>query len=239
MPFSYTLSVANAGPTAATAVSVVDTLPAGSAFVDAVGAGWSCTHLGQQVTCTMPGLSASSSAPSISITATAPGTAGNMTNTATVSSATSDPGAANNTATTVTLANVFADLAVAITDNPDPVQGTPLQGCVSNDCVTYTITVTNHGPDPATEISLVNALPPNGSFFDVTGSGWVCPAPSGFTQICTRPSLAVNASSVVTLVWKAPSPGGFDIVLTSTASGSSTDPDASNSSGTQKTRALP
>ena len=237
---SYTLSVANDGPTAATSVSVVDTLPAGTTFVSAGGSGWSCTSLGQQVLCTMASLGVASSAPAIAIVATAPGTAGNITNLATVSSATSDPDAANNTATTVTLANAFADLSVALTDSPDPVQGTTQLFCNNSDCVLYTIDVSNAGPDPATQVEVVTQLPGNGSFYNGVGDGWVCPAPSSGKLTCTRSGLALGeAAPTIFLTWKAPSPGGFSIVVTSTVSGSSTDPDAADNTATEDTTVRP
>lgn len=236
---AYTLSVANAGPSPATAVSVVDTLPAGTIFQSATGAGWTCNHASGTVTCTMPGLGALSSAPAISIVATAPGTAGNITNTATVSSTTSDPSAANNTATTVTLANVFADLSVGIIDSPDPVQGTTNQGCASNDCVTYSIDVSNAGPDTAKELSIVTVLPPNGTFFNAVGTGWICPAPSTGRLTCTRTSLAIGAAPTIFLTWKAPSPGGFSIVVTTTTGAGSTDPNTANDTATQDTTVNP
>jgi uncharacterized repeat protein (TIGR01451 family) len=235
---AYTLSVANAGPSPATAVSVVDTLPAGTAFQSATGAGWTCNHNSGTVTCTMPGLGALSSAPAISIIAT-PSTAGNITNTATVSSATSDPSSANNTATTVTLANVFADLSVGITDSPDPVQGTTNQGCAFNDCVTYSIDVSNAGPDTAKELSIVTVLPPNGTFFNAVGTGWICPAPASGKLTCTRTSLAIGAAPTILLTWKAPSPGGFSIVVTTTTGAGSTDPNTANDTATQDTTVNP
>jgi uncharacterized repeat protein (TIGR01451 family) len=236
---TYTLSVGNGGPTAATAVSVVNTLPADATFVSATGTGWSCGHSAGVVTCTMVGLNAQSSAPAISIAATAPGTAGNITNTATVSSATSDPNAANNTATTITLANVFADLSVVVTDTPDPVQGTAATGCGNNACVDYSIDVSNDGPDTASALRITTVLPPNGTFFNAVGTGWICPAPSGGQLICTRTSLGIGAAPTIFLTWKAPSPGGFSIVVTTTTSAGSTDPISANNTATQDTTVQP
>ncbi|HEY6173471.1 MAG TPA: hypothetical protein VIX73_03465 [Kofleriaceae bacterium] len=231
---SYTLSVANNGPTPATAVTVVDTLPPGTSFVSAAGSGWACNvdNTGQVVTCTMAGLANASSAPAITIAAIAPGTAGNITNTATVSSATSDPNLANNTATTVTLANAFADLEVAIGDSPDPV--------LAGGNVLYSIDVTNNGPDDATGVKVVTLLPLNGTFFEAVGDGWVCPAPSGGFLTCTRTGLDRNTSApTIKLTWTAPNPGGFSIVATPTVSGTSTDPDPSNNTATDDTTVRP
>ena len=101
-PFSYTLSVTNNGPSTASSVSVSDTLPAGSGFVSATGAGWTCGFAAGVVTCTLPTLAVGPAAPII-LTITAPPvvSAGTLSNTATVSSALSDPTPGNNSSTAV------------------------------------------------------------------------------------------------------------------------------------------
>jgi uncharacterized repeat protein (TIGR01451 family) len=62
--------------------------------------------------------------------------------------------------------------------------------------VTYTITVTNFGPEPATAITVTDVLPAGASFVSVAGA--TC---AGTTTVtCTIPALAANASTVITLV---------------------------------------
>lgn len=99
-PVSYTLAVTNNGPTSASSVSVTDPLPAGAGFVSATGAGWSCGFSAGVVTCSMPSLAAGPAAP-IALTMTAPAVTRSTTvsNTATVSSTTSDPVPGNNSST--------------------------------------------------------------------------------------------------------------------------------------------
>lgn len=235
---TYALAVANAGPTAASALSVTDQLPSGTAFVSAGGTGWTCSAAGA-VTCTRAELAANSSAPTITIVVTAPVSARTITNTAQVSSATSDPDTSNNSVSTDTLVNLFADLSVAVVDTPDPVQGTTTQGCSANDCVTYTIDVSNTGPDPATALRVTVTLPPNGTFFNAVGSSWICPAPQNNTLTCTRASLPVGDAPSIFLTWKAPSPGGFSIVTSMTVGAGSTDPDTSNNAASEDTTVRP
>jgi uncharacterized repeat protein (TIGR01451 family) len=100
-PVTYTLAVTNNGPTAASSVTVTDVLPAGSGFVSATGTGWSCGFAAGTVTCTMPTLAVGPAAP-ITLTITAPLVthSSDVSNTATVSSATSDPDPGNNSSTT-------------------------------------------------------------------------------------------------------------------------------------------
>jgi len=99
-PVTYTLAVTNNGPSPANAVSVSDTIPAGSSFVSASGSGWVCNNVAGTVTCTVASLPVGA-APVISLTINAPNVAtpGTLTNTATVSSSTSDPNPANNSST--------------------------------------------------------------------------------------------------------------------------------------------
>ncbi|HXH38087.1 MAG TPA: DUF11 domain-containing protein [Thermoanaerobaculia bacterium] len=99
-PVTYTVSVTNNGPTAASSVSVTDPLPAGSGFVSATGSGWSCGFASGVVTCTTPTLAVGPAAP-ITLVITAPEVKKSklVSNTATVSSATPDPVPGNNSST--------------------------------------------------------------------------------------------------------------------------------------------
>ncbi|WP_255890092.1 tandem-95 repeat protein, partial [Nocardioides astragali] len=103
---TYTLGVSNAGPNDASAVKVVDTLPAGTSFVSATGTNWNCANASGTVTCNRTGGNlAPGAAPAITITVTAPIAGGSITNSATVSSP-NDNTPANNTATASTRVNI-------------------------------------------------------------------------------------------------------------------------------------
>jgi uncharacterized repeat protein (TIGR01451 family) len=106
---SYTLQVANAGPSAAAGpVIVTDPLPAGETYVSALGTGWTCTAAGADVTCQLAaGLAAGSvgvpvAAAPITLTVAVGGAAyPSVSNTAEVTSSTSDPDTGNNSSTDV------------------------------------------------------------------------------------------------------------------------------------------
>jgi len=92
---AYTLVVTNNGPSDASNVQVVDTLPAGVTFVSA---STGCTEAAGVVTCDVGDLASGDSA-TITIQVTAPTTLGMITNSAEVSADEYDPDMDNNTAT--------------------------------------------------------------------------------------------------------------------------------------------
>jgi hypothetical protein len=98
------ITVSNAGPTAAQAVTVSDDLPAGATLVGTPSGGGFVCSSGDPFTCTLPSMAANTSATitvSVRLPAdAAPGTS--VTNQAMVSSATPDPGPSPNVATAAT-----------------------------------------------------------------------------------------------------------------------------------------
>ena len=102
--FSYTLTVRNLGPAAASGVVIRDPLPAGLSFVSAAGAGLTCTG-GAAVECRAAAPVASGQQLVATITVDAPTTAGTITNEATVEATTADPVPGNNRATQTTGVN--------------------------------------------------------------------------------------------------------------------------------------
>ena len=225
---TYTLNVANAGPSQAGSLSVTDTLPAGAAFVSAGGAGWTCTGTGT-VSCTMPTLGLGTAA-AITLVVTAPADAGAIVNTAAVSSSTNDPIAANNTVATTS--NVFARADLSIGQS-----GAPAAICTDQP-ISYTLTVSNAGPSTATTVSVTDALPTGASLVSASGSGWTCGGTS--TVTCTRPALPVGAAPPITIMIGAPGTAGTAVNGASVSSATN-DPSSANnaSSATTTVNAIP
>jgi uncharacterized repeat protein (TIGR01451 family) len=149
--FSYTLTVANDGPDAATAVDVTDTLPAGVTPVSATPSQGSCLPPGATITCNLGTLAAVEAA-TVVISVTAPGTTGQITNSATVSTTATDPDPSNNTASEdTTVVDPGADLSVAKFAEPDP--------AATSAPLTYTLLVSNSGPDDATGVTVTDRSP--------------------------------------------------------------------------------
>ncbi len=151
-PLTYTVTVANSGPNDAPAVTVTDTLPAGVSAVSASGSQGTAALNGSTVSWSA-GTVKSGARATLTLTLT-PGSAGTLTNQATVSAGVSDPNPANNSSslsTTVGSAPILADLAVAQTASPNP--------AVVGQSLTYTVTVTNHGPSDASGVTVTDTLP--------------------------------------------------------------------------------
>ncbi len=93
---TYTLSVANAGPSDASGVTLTDTLPASTTFVSSTPGSPTCTHAAGVVTCNLGALAAAGNS-SVTVVATT-NAPGNISNAASVSASTGDPVPGNNSA---------------------------------------------------------------------------------------------------------------------------------------------
>ncbi len=135
---------------------------------------------------------------------------------------------------TVTYINLgaTADLAVTKTDSPDPV--------IAGSNLTYTITVTNNGPDAAATAAWSDLLPTGTTFVSLSSpGGWSCTTPavgSGGTVSCSNASQAVGGAVFTLTVAVDPSVvAGTVLTNTATATTTSTDGTAGNNSGVATT----
>ena len=224
---TYSLVVANAGPSDAAALSVTDTLPAGVTFVSATGTGWTCTNTGNvSVSCTRPTLATGTTAPTITVVVTAPAQAGSLSNSASVSSTTADPVPGNNTSSASTTVTASADLSIT-KSGPATV--------VAGNNVSYNLVVANAGPSDAANLSVADTLPAGVTFVSATGTGWTCTNAGNVSVTCTRPALTTGSTApTIAIVVTAPGQAGS---LSNTASVSSTtaDPVAGNNTSSAST----
>jgi len=197
---TYTVTVTNTGPSAATGVSVRDEFP-GATLVSATASG-GCTSAATTVTCSLGTIAAGGSA-AATVVVTSPSTVpagGNLVNTAS-----SPPG--ENPVSTATTIVVAPSLTTTISDAPDPVTA-------GND-VQYTLTVTNNGIAPVANAHVVDTLPPGTTLFSAPAN---C---SGTGPVdCALGTLAVGESAEVKLVVTSPStvPEGGTITNSAVAS---------------------
>jgi uncharacterized repeat protein (TIGR01451 family) len=130
-----------------------------------------------------------------------------------------------------------ADLSVTKSDSPDPVG--------AGAALTYSIQVTNAGPDAATNVTVTDKLPKGVSFVSAASTQGSCSAKGkGPTVTCTLGTLASSAgptynSTPVTITIRvlAPQKGGT-ISNTASVTGDLKDPNPKNNSATATTRVV-
>src|SRR5207249_521153 len=230
----------NAGPNAAVSVTMNDPLPPQTTFQSMpTPAGWSCTTPAAgstgTVNCTTASFASGATATfTLGVQVSSAALDGStISNTATVSSTTADSNTGNNSATATTTVRAQADLAITKTDSPDPV--TP------GGTLTYTITVSNAGPNAAASVTMNDPLPPQTTFQSMpTPAGWSCTTPaagSPGTVSCTTATLAIGATATFTLAVQV-SPAALDgstIANTATVSSTTFDTNLLNNTATATT----
>ena len=216
---TYTITVSNAGPSTAMAVVITDSLPGSASFVSA-SAG--CAEAAGQVQCAVGTLAPGTSAMvTVAVRPTAPGI---LVNTASVTAAETDP-TSPNVATASTTVTASADLALTISDAPDPV--------VSGGNITYTLTVTNLGPSNATAVTVTDQLAVAVEFVSATP---LCSHNTG-TVTCSIAMLARNAVMPLSITVKTSAPG--TVGNTATAAAFEPDPNPVNNAATASTTVVP
>jgi uncharacterized repeat protein (TIGR01451 family) len=228
---SYTITVTNNGPNPAINATLTDTIPAGTTFASVVApGGWSCTTPAVNgtgtVTCSIGSMAAGSAGFILNVNG--PASPASVSNTANVSSSSTDNTPGNNSQTANTNVIFTADLSITKTATATAPQG-------SN--VTYNISVTNNGPNPATSVSLTDALPANTTFVSNTqntGPAFSCTNPSvgsNGTITCTNASLAPATTATFTIVVLVSSTAPLGpLSNTANVTTTSTDPTTPNTS---------
>jgi uncharacterized repeat protein (TIGR01451 family) len=213
---SYTITVSNAGPSAAPGVTITDPLPAGvttASWVCSAAAGSSCsTASGTGAINTTVDLAAAGLV-TFTVSMQAGAAAGTLTNTvlATVAAGTTDPNPANNTASDTDTLVFTADLAVTKVASTAVV--------AAGQSFSYTVVVTDNGPDPATGASVLDTMPAG-----LATTTWVCTAtpgsscPAGGTgDIATTIDLAAGGSATFTVTTTATVSAATPVINMATA----------------------
>jgi uncharacterized repeat protein (TIGR01451 family) len=202
-PIGFTLTVFNSGSGDAKGVTLADTLPTNAGLswsIASQGAGWggSCAIAGGVLSCgpvTVPaGTSQATSTFTVHITS--PTTAatggdcpgnGTVDNTGTVT--TSNDGSDQSSASTCVQALV--DLSVTKA-------GSPASQTLGGGNITWTIVVTNNGPDADTNVKIVDPMPAGNTFVSATTTQGTCTG--GVILNCSLGTMAAGASVTITLV---------------------------------------
>jgi uncharacterized repeat protein (TIGR01451 family) len=222
---TYTQTVTNNGPAAASAVSFSEPIPTNTTFVSVLApAGWTCT-ITASVTCTDASLAVGSSADIIVVVNVAPSV---VASTITANSSVSATNSLNASSTTVvTNVSVACDLAVTNSGTPSPV--------IAGNNITYTQTVTNNGPSNCSTATFQESTPTNTTFVSesvvTTGGGtWTC---SGSVS-CTNPSVPPGSVGTITAIYNvnAGTVAGTIITDTVTVATTSRDTNLANNTAT-------
>lgn len=117
-----------------------------------------------------------------------------------------------------------ADVAITnFADSPDPVTATkPIR---------YTTDLTNFGPDPATNVSVTQVLPPGSTFLGASDPS--CAESEGQVS-CNLGTLAAEGSTTLTIDVAAPSTAG-SVVSSVSVSADEPDPNSENNSDSETT----
>jgi uncharacterized repeat protein (TIGR01451 family) len=233
----YTLNVINKGPSTATNVEVIDTLPAGLTFVSATGGTVTPPSNGNQTVIVNVGTLADEATATVTITVTVDqSVAASVNNTAEVRSTESLAGldlpTNNNTVIDVTNTSGAADLRIDKTGPATAVPGTT---------ITYSIVATNDGPTDATQVSVADNLPDGIQVLSATSTVGTVNIPTTAQDttsannedlVVTVGALANDASATITitaLVLPATRSELVNVATVSTANSALTDATGNNS----------
>jgi uncharacterized repeat protein (TIGR01451 family) len=243
--FTFTQTVTNNGPASAANPSFTTQVPAGSTFtsITTPSAGWTCVGpTAGSITCTRATPLALNESAVFSLNLVASGSAGtNLSSQAYAETTTSEPYIPNNVATASTniVAANTADVAIVVSDFPDPV--------VPGESILYTQTVTNNGVIAAQNVTVSFPTPPNTTYSYIDfPAGWSCstsplpgtPTPgSAGTITCTKATLAVGetASFPLTVTVNSATPIGTVINYTATVSTTTAETILSNNTSSAST----
>jgi uncharacterized repeat protein (TIGR01451 family) len=234
---TYSVTVSNSGPTAATNVSLVNLLPGGVTYVSQTqtsGPAFTLSNTSSQVTNTIASLPSKSSATFtiVGLVGTSVGNKQKLTNKATITSSVSDPKTSNNSlsATTTAIAPT-ADVSIS--------KHTASKSVQAGGNVLFTVTVTNAGPTAASDVTLTDLLPAGTTFVQQTqASGPAFALSNSATQVTnTIASLASKASVTFNILVQVDGelPKGQKLSNKATITSSTSDPKTSNNSLTTTT----
>jgi len=218
--FTDTVTVKNLGPNAAASVVVTDALPVNATFI---GANPSATPAGGLITwSTIASLAVGDSAV-FTVTMQAPPTSATVVNVAAAVTTTAESNTTNNAGSVSTTVVVppSADLVLSFGATAGPVN--------VGDAITYTLQVTNAGPDAAGDVVLTQTLPANVTLVDADG-GTVTSGTIDWPAVASLPS---GGSFTHTVQVTANAAGSAD--SNASVAATTADPDGTNNAGSVST----
>jgi uncharacterized repeat protein (TIGR01451 family)/CSLREA domain-containing protein len=227
---TYTLVVTSNSGSPVSNVVVTDNLPSNASLVG----GSSSTNRGtctespgtQRVICSLGSMSSGNTA-TISFKVT-PAAKGTITNTATVNFDGRDTDPSDNKVSATTTIQIQSDIALTITDIPDPV--------LLNNDLTYIINVINNGPSPSSDVTLTATLPGTATFNPpASTSRGSCTQTAANTISCDLQAMTKGAQATVTIFVAPTSVGTIQFSASAQVPSDETDPVSGNNSATEST----
>ncbi len=223
---AYTARISNNGPSPASDVTLTlaldpnTTLQSISSPVE-----WNCSGT-TTITCVLATMAPGTDQTiAVFVTPKEGSNGATLTATAAVSGADEDPDSANNSATATALVTAqpvpTADLTVSLSDNPDPV--------IVGDRLRYTATVTNNGPDDASNVVLSVILPARASFLEASTG---CSRRGENTVDCALGTLIRNTSASIIIDVRPDATGNLSARVVVTGG---EDPSLDNNTVTEET----
>ncbi|HEY5604437.1 MAG TPA: DUF11 domain-containing protein [Gammaproteobacteria bacterium] len=190
-PLTYTATVRNNGAQTASSVNFSDTLPPDVDMVSVTPSQGSCNGTAV-ISCALGDLAGGGSA-MVQITVTL-NAAGTLVNSVSVNGVDTEANVENNNAASSVVVNappMIADLGVTMTAGPNPVKR------LSN--LTYSINISNSGPDSAGSVLVYDTLPFGFSVVSVNSNQGTCGV-SGRTVYCSFETLMSGGNASMTIV---------------------------------------
>ncbi|WP_422930426.1 beta strand repeat-containing protein [Singulisphaera sp. PoT] len=224
---TYLITVTNVGAVVALGVTVTDFLPAGTALVSATTTGALATGSNSLIV-NFGNLRPGDTGTLTVVVRTTAAAAPSITNTAIVATISGDNNAGNNVASVTTPVGNVSDLSVQV-------QASDAKA-IEGQTVTYTVTLTNLGPNDASGVTLIDTLPAGTTIVSASSSLGQT-AINGSVITTTLASLALSDGPVILTVVVLPSADPDVPIYTNTATVTSStfDPSLGNNTASAST----
>jgi uncharacterized repeat protein (TIGR01451 family) len=219
---TYTVSVTNNGPIAANLVVATNVLPVSCIVGSPALSQGNSSTVGNVVVCSFGSLGIGGVATAtIPVSPTAQGT---LVASSSVRSSLFDPVAANNTASVIATVAPAADLALGLTESPDPV--------ITGNNLSYTVMVTNLGPNSASSVVVTETIAPNALIVGTTASAGTVTTSSNIVTVALDGLDSGAVVGITNIVTAPPTSGSVLISTSASVSGAEADPNLTNNGAT-------